>query len=112
MQPGNGLPGGIPQKHAGVQRHLIVAAARGVQLLGNLAHILQQARLDVHVDVFQAVVELEIAGIQIALDATRPSTSWDASSSDKTPTLANIGNGPCCPRCRRGITAGQSESRL
>jgi hypothetical protein len=40
-----------------------------VQLLGHLAHVLQQARFDMHVDVFQAVVELEVVMIQVAFDA-------------------------------------------
>ena len=51
--------------HAQVERHLIVAAARGVELFSYIAHALGQHLLDEHVDVLAAHVEFQRAGIQI-----------------------------------------------
>jgi hypothetical protein len=43
-----------------------------VQLLRHLAHHLQQPRFDVHVDIFEAVVENELAPVHLPLDGAQP----------------------------------------
>ncbi len=51
-----------------IRRHLVVAAARGMQPLAGLADAVGQPRLDVHVDVFQRDIEGEAAGLDFAGD--------------------------------------------
>ena len=58
----------IAHPEAEIGRHLVVAAARGVQAPAGLADALGQARLDVHVDVFQRRVEREAAGLDLLRD--------------------------------------------
>ena len=49
-----------------VGRNLVVAAAAGVELAADVADPLDQRPLDVHVDVFQLLAELEAAGGDLA----------------------------------------------
>jgi hypothetical protein len=51
---------------------------------------LKQPRFDMHVDVFQAVIEGEFAPIQLPLDRAQPFHQPAASSSVMTPTVASI----------------------
>src|SRR5690606_26498129 len=56
------------QPQADVGGHLVVARAAGVQLLAGDADALGQARLDVHVHVFQVHAPVEGAGLDLGLD--------------------------------------------
>ena len=49
----------VAHPEAEIERHLVVARARGVQAPGGLADQLGQPRLDVHVDVFELARERE-----------------------------------------------------
>ena len=49
-----------------VGRDLVVAAAAGVELAADIAEAVDQRPLDVHVDVFQLLAELELAGGDLA----------------------------------------------
>jgi hypothetical protein len=51
-----------------VRRHLIVPGPRGVQLLAEIAELLDQSCLDRHVDVLVAVVRLPVARMQLLPD--------------------------------------------
>ena len=55
------LVDGVAHPEAEIGRHLVVARARRVQPPGRIADQLAQARLDVHVDVFERARELEAA---------------------------------------------------
>ena len=74
-----------PQPEIG--RHLVVAAARGVQPLAGLADPLGQPRLDVHVDVFERLVEREAPGLDFGAIASRPLRIACSSSALMTPDL-------------------------
>jgi hypothetical protein len=86
LQQIDGPAGLFAQVHAHVQGHLIVSAAGGVQLLRHLPGHLQQPRFDMHVDVFQAVVEDKSPRSNSRLMVPSPSTRLLASSSVMTPT--------------------------
>ncbi len=58
----------VAHPQAEIGRHLVVAAARGVQPLAGLADALGQPRLDVHVDVFERLVEGEAPGLDFRRD--------------------------------------------
>ena len=58
----------VAHPQAEIGRHLVVAAARGVQPAAGLADALGQAGLDVHVDVFQRGIEREAAGLDLVRD--------------------------------------------
>ena len=58
----------VTQPQADIGRHLVVTAATGVQLLAGDADAVGQARLDVHVHVFQVDAPVERAGLDFALD--------------------------------------------
>ncbi len=58
----------VAQPEADVGGDLVVAAASGVQLLADDADAVGQARLDVHVHVFQVHAPVEGAGLDLALD--------------------------------------------
>ena len=62
----------IPQVHAEIQRHLVVAAAGGVELFAHIAEALCQHRLHEHVDVLGLGVDGERAGREIVQDALQP----------------------------------------
>ena len=68
VQVGADLDDLVPQVEADVQRHLVIAGTAGVQPLARLADGGRQARLDVHVDVFQADGEIELAGLDLPQD--------------------------------------------
>ncbi|MND45824.1 hypothetical protein D3C80_366880 [compost metagenome] len=71
LQTGDFLDDGIDfiaQPQADVGGHLVVAATTGVQLLAGDADAVGQARLDVHVHVFQVHAPVEVAGLDLALD--------------------------------------------
>ena len=55
-----------------VGRHLVVAAAAGVQLAADVAELLGQGRLDVHVDVFPLQHEREPPLLDLGLDLRQP----------------------------------------
>ena len=55
-----------PQAEIGC--HLVVAAAAGVQALASLADAVSEARLDVHVDVFEGLGEREAAARDLVRD--------------------------------------------
>ena len=58
----------VAQVQSNVGGHLVVAAAAGVQLLAGDANAVGQARLDVHVHVFQVDAPLETAGLDLGQD--------------------------------------------
>ncbi len=58
----------VAQPQADVGGDLVVAATPGVQLLAGDADAVGQARLDVHVHVFQIDAPVELAGFDLALD--------------------------------------------
>ena len=60
-----GAVAGLADPHAEVERHLVVARARGVQPSGDGADQLAQAGLHVHVDVFEFLAEREGAGVHL-----------------------------------------------
>ena len=51
-----------------VGRDLVVAAAAGVELAADVADAVDEGPLDVHVDVFQLLAELELAGGDFVAD--------------------------------------------
>ncbi len=63
---------GIAHPEAEIGRHLVVAAARGVQPLAGLADTLGQPRLDVHVNVLERLLEGELAALDLRRDAFQP----------------------------------------
>ena len=58
----------IPQIHAEIQRHLIVAASRGVELFAHIPEALGQHLLDEHVDILGLHIDLQCAGAKIVQD--------------------------------------------
>ena len=58
----------VADPEADVVRDLVVAAAAGVELAADVADPLDQRPLDVHVDVFQLLAELEAAGGDFVAD--------------------------------------------
>jgi hypothetical protein len=58
----------IAYPKAEIRRHLIVAAARGVQSATGLADTLGEAGLYVHVDVLERHVEREATGLDLLRD--------------------------------------------
>ena len=58
----------LAHPQAEIGRHLVVAAAPGVQALAGLADPLGQPRLDVHVDVLQRLGERKHAGRDLVRD--------------------------------------------
>jgi hypothetical protein len=60
----------VAHPQAEIGRHLVVAAARGVQPLAGLADALGQPRLDVHVDVFERLGERERAALDLGAIAS------------------------------------------
>ena len=55
-----------------IGRDLIVAAARGVQPAAGVADLVDQPRLDVHVDVLERFVPRQLAARELLLDAPQP----------------------------------------
>ena len=55
-----------------IGRHLVVAAAPGMQALAGLADAFGQARLDVEVDVLQARVEDKFPGLDLLANLLQP----------------------------------------
>ena len=62
----------ITQIQAHVGGHLIVARPPGMQLFARLADALGQARLDIHVHIFQVDRPGEIAALDVEQDAIQP----------------------------------------
>jgi hypothetical protein len=62
----------VAHPQAEIGRHLVVAAARGVQTLARLADTLGQAGLDVHVDVLEGGLEHETSGLDVGGDRLQP----------------------------------------
>ncbi len=58
--------GGFPQVEAEVQRHLVVAAAAGVQPLARIAHAGGQGLLHEGVDILGVGVDFQRAAVQIS----------------------------------------------
>ena len=81
----------VAQVEAHVEGHLVVAGAGGVQLAADRADALDEPRLDVHVDVFEADLELEVAGLDVGEDRLQPGDDLVcASASAMIPCLASI----------------------
>ncbi len=59
----------LAQIHPQVERNLIVAAARGVQLFAHVAEPFGQDLLDEHVDILARGVEGQCSGVQIVQNA-------------------------------------------
>ena len=51
----------VPGVEPDIERHLVVAAARGVQFFPGIADFFNQTGFDIHMDVFQFRFELEFA---------------------------------------------------
>jgi hypothetical protein len=68
----DGAVAGVTNPKAEVERHLVVARARGVQPPGRRADQLAQPRLHVHVDVFVLVAEGKGPGGDLRLDGRQP----------------------------------------
>ncbi len=64
----DGLGNGFLAEQAHVHGHLVVPGAGRVQLAGDVTDLLRQAGLDVHVDVFQLLLELELALLDLLAD--------------------------------------------
>ena len=62
----------IHQVKPEVDRHLVVAAARGVQLLADIAHPLCELRLHEHVDIFRNGVDGESTACDIIQNGAKP----------------------------------------
>ena len=58
--------------HMGIQRHLVIAAAGGVQTPSRLAYALGQALLDVHMYVFQIHREVEFPFLDLQQNVMEP----------------------------------------
>jgi hypothetical protein len=78
-----------PEAH--IRRHLVVAAARGVQALAGLPDALGQARLHVHVDVLERLVEIEGPGLDLTLDRLQPLPDRRLLVGGKDPHMAQHG---------------------
>ena len=61
----------VTQPQANVGGDLVVAAAPGVQFLAGHADAIGQARLDVHVHVFEVHAPVELAGLDFLLDGAQ-----------------------------------------
>jgi hypothetical protein len=48
-----------------------------MQLLGDLSDFLKKPGLDVHVDIFQAMIELKFAPLDLPFDGTKPFDQLD-----------------------------------
>ena len=67
-EPGQGRLGRLQlflDPQAEIERHLVVARARGVQPPGRRADQVGQPRLDIHVDVFELAREDEVAVLDL-----------------------------------------------
>ena len=62
----------VAQVEAQIERDLVVAAARGVQLRAGVADAPRQLGLDVHVDVFELGLELELSRLDFRADLAQP----------------------------------------
>ena len=58
----------VAQKKPHVERHLIVAAARGVEFAAGRTDQLGQASFDIHMNIFVRLRKLELAAVYLALD--------------------------------------------
>ena len=68
MQPVDNEPHFVTQEKPHVQRHLIVAAARRMELSAGGPDQLRQAPLDIHVNIFVGLRELELTAVDLALN--------------------------------------------
>lgn len=62
----------LPEIHAHVKGHLVVAAPGSVQFQGNFSDLLEQSCFDVHVYIFKAVVVFQLPSFNLAFDITQP----------------------------------------
>ena len=62
----------VAQPQAQVGRHLVVAAAAGVQLFSRVADQRGQPRFDVQVHVFECQLPVEAAGVDVGADLRQP----------------------------------------
>jgi len=65
VEIGGNLDDFVPQVEADIQRHLIVAGTAGMEALACLADLRREARLDVHMDIFQADGEVEMTCLDL-----------------------------------------------
>ena len=86
---GAALAGGADPQ-AKVERHLIVARARGVQAPGRLADQFGEPRLHVHVDVLEFVAEGKYPGLKLAFDEVSPAWMAASSSTPMIPVAASM----------------------
>ena len=68
VEIGGDLDDLVPQVEADIQRHLVVAGAAGMEPLARLADLRGEARLDVHVDIFEGDGKVELAGLDLLQD--------------------------------------------
>ena len=61
-----------PQIHAQIERHLVVAAAGGVQSLARVAYASGELRLYEHVDIFRAHIDSKRSAEQVAQYTLKP----------------------------------------
>ena len=73
-----------------VERHLVVARPRRVQASGRVADQLGEARLDVHMDVFERDAEGECAVFDLALDPVEASRIAAPSVFERTPAATSM----------------------
>ena len=98
-----------PEPH--VERHLVVAAAAGVELVGRLADELAQAVLDPGVDVLLAGREIRLAGGDARRAAARGRRRAPPAPSPRGCRRgAGRGRARRCRRCRRARGASRSAA--
>ncbi len=89
-RPGVEAVDGVAHPQAEIGGDLVVAAARGVQAPAGLADAFGQARLDVHVDVFERLVEGEAARFDLGGDAGEAGFDGGLVGRPITPTCASM----------------------
>ncbi len=62
---------GVPHPEAKVRRHLVVAAATGMEAAAGIADPVGEPRLDVHMDVFERRLERETPGLDLGGDGLK-----------------------------------------
>ena len=72
LQLRDGAVAGVAHPQAEIGRHLVVAAARGMQPARRLADQLGQPRLDIHVNVLMRFAEGEASVADLGLDRVQP----------------------------------------
>ena len=101
---------GLLEEQPHVHRHLVVAAARGVQL-GRGRHPLRERLLDVHVHVLEPGVPRELAGLDLARDVVQPRADGVALLARRSARRAPAWpRGPCSPECRTSARRRSNET--